>query len=247
MTAAGLEPIAAFAGSRRCPPRVCRTEQDRPAGVPKRFVVNGNAARMGAPGFLTGAPTSPSARMPVKGWWSSLPETLSRRSDCSTRPGSGNAVRARDVGSAKRAVQNGRAMDQKKLCRRCGTEMEVVAEIRPFGEGPGLVAFFCRDCRATESILVDMESGAQPRDNERARETWGTSARIPGGAQHSCKRRGDVRWGSLATWFDPVLPECHARSALGFSPDAARRAHRVAREVQLGVPGRNANEVAAGS
>ena len=62
----------------------------------------------------------------------------------------------------------GRTMDQKKLCRCCGTEMEVVAE-SPFGEGPGLVAFFCRDCRATESILVDMESKAQPRDDDRAR------------------------------------------------------------------------------
>jgi hypothetical protein len=39
-------------------------------------------------------------------------------------------------------------------CRRCGRGMEQVAEIAPFGREPGLVAFLCSDCGATESTLI---------------------------------------------------------------------------------------------
>jgi uncharacterized Zn finger protein len=40
-------------------------------------------------------------------------------------------------------------------CRRCGASMETVAEIAPFGNEPGLVAFLCSDCGTTDSVLVD--------------------------------------------------------------------------------------------
>lgn len=40
-------------------------------------------------------------------------------------------------------------------CRRCGASMETVAEIAPFGNEPGLVAFLCSDCGTADSVLVD--------------------------------------------------------------------------------------------
>ena len=40
------------------------------------------------------------------------------------------------------------------LCRRCGHGMQQVAEIAPFGRKPGLVAYLCADCGATESTLL---------------------------------------------------------------------------------------------
>jgi hypothetical protein len=41
-----------------------------------------------------------------------------------------------------------------RACKRCGHAMPSVAEIAPFGGGPGLVAFMCTDCNTTDSILV---------------------------------------------------------------------------------------------
>jgi hypothetical protein len=40
------------------------------------------------------------------------------------------------------------------LCKRCGNGMEKVAEIAPFGREPGLVAFLCSECGATDSTLI---------------------------------------------------------------------------------------------
>jgi hypothetical protein len=40
------------------------------------------------------------------------------------------------------------------VCKRCGQEMEMVANIAPTGAEPGLVAFLCLDCGATESALT---------------------------------------------------------------------------------------------
>lgn len=39
-------------------------------------------------------------------------------------------------------------------CKRCGQAMEMVANIASIGAEPGLVAFLCTDCGATESALV---------------------------------------------------------------------------------------------
>jgi hypothetical protein len=41
-----------------------------------------------------------------------------------------------------------------RACKRCGRPMSSVAEIAPFGGGPGLVAFMCTDCGTTDSVLV---------------------------------------------------------------------------------------------
>jgi len=39
-------------------------------------------------------------------------------------------------------------------CKRCGREMHTVAEIAPIHGSPGLLAFFCGHCGATDSVLV---------------------------------------------------------------------------------------------
>ena len=39
-------------------------------------------------------------------------------------------------------------------CRRCGWAMEVVAEIAPFGDSPGLAAYLCLECGSVESMLI---------------------------------------------------------------------------------------------
>jgi hypothetical protein len=41
-----------------------------------------------------------------------------------------------------------------KACKWCGRPMSNVAEIAPFGGGPGLVAFMCRHCGTTDSVLI---------------------------------------------------------------------------------------------
>jgi hypothetical protein len=56
-----------------------------------------------------------------------------------------------------------------RACKRCRHPMSRVAEIAPFGGGPGLVAFMCTNCSTTDSVLV------QPH-TARARTTDGTSA-----------------------------------------------------------------------
>jgi hypothetical protein len=45
-----------------------------------------------------------------------------------------------------------------RACKRCGHPMTSVAEIAPFGGGPGLVAFICTDCGATDSVLIRLLS-----------------------------------------------------------------------------------------
>ena len=40
------------------------------------------------------------------------------------------------------------------LCKQCGQPMRTVAEIAPFAGGPGLIAFVCADCGATDSTLI---------------------------------------------------------------------------------------------
>jgi len=40
-------------------------------------------------------------------------------------------------------------------CRKCGRAMRTVAEIAPFGSGPGLVAFLCMECGTADSVLLD--------------------------------------------------------------------------------------------
>jgi hypothetical protein len=39
-------------------------------------------------------------------------------------------------------------------CKRCARPMSSVAEIAPLGGGPGLIAFMCTDCGATDSVLT---------------------------------------------------------------------------------------------
>jgi hypothetical protein len=41
-----------------------------------------------------------------------------------------------------------------KACKWCGLPMSNVAEIAPFGGGPGLVAFMCSHCGTTDSVLT---------------------------------------------------------------------------------------------
>ena len=40
------------------------------------------------------------------------------------------------------------------ICRRCNVEMQTVATIDPMGGGPGLIAFVCTNCGASNSVLV---------------------------------------------------------------------------------------------
>jgi len=61
-------------------------------------------------------------------------------------------------------------------CKRCGGGMERVAEIAPFGRNPGLVAFLCSDCGATESTLI------QPVNRTRQVQ-HGRERRVPGDAE----------------------------------------------------------------
>jgi hypothetical protein len=49
------------------------------------------------------------------------------------------------------------------LCKRCGRGMRTVAEIAPFGDGPGLIAFLCTDCGATASTLLYSAATASTR------------------------------------------------------------------------------------
>jgi hypothetical protein len=46
-------------------------------------------------------------------------------------------------------------------CTCCGHTMQAVAEITPFGSGPGLVAFLCNECGTTDSALVYPRTGAR--------------------------------------------------------------------------------------
>jgi len=59
-----------------------------------------------------------------------------------------------------RGVGSGSADGTMKLvnqaaCRKCGRGMRMIAEIAPFGNGPGLVAFLCMECGAADSVLLD--------------------------------------------------------------------------------------------
>jgi hypothetical protein len=59
-----------------------------------------------------------------------------------------------------------------RTCKRCGRSMSSVAEIAPFGGGPGLVAFMCTDCGATDSVLIHARTEARRwnRNPERSSE-----------------------------------------------------------------------------
>ena len=48
-------------------------------------------------------------------------------------------------------------------CRRCGWAMEVVAEIVPFADSPGLAAYVCLECGSVESTLIPaVMNGTRP-------------------------------------------------------------------------------------
>jgi hypothetical protein len=44
--------------------------------------------------------------------------------------------------------------DDGPACKKCGRKMDVVADIAPLGDDPGLRAFVCDRCGATDSVLV---------------------------------------------------------------------------------------------
>ena len=44
--------------------------------------------------------------------------------------------------------------DDGPACKKCGRKMGVVADIAPVGNEPGLRAFLCDQCGATDSVLV---------------------------------------------------------------------------------------------
>jgi len=48
------------------------------------------------------------------------------------------------------------------VCNRCGRAMELVADIAPHGDGPGLRVFVCDGCGAADSILVYRRATATP-------------------------------------------------------------------------------------
>jgi hypothetical protein len=54
-------------------------------------------------------------------------------------------------------------------CKRCGREMRTVAEIPPFGNEPGLIAFLCFDCGAARSTLLYSADIADIADHEEER------------------------------------------------------------------------------
>ena len=54
-----------------------------------------------------------------------------------------------------------------RACKRCRHPMSRVAEIGPFGGGPGLVAFMCTDCGTTDSVLVHEPHMARGADHKR--------------------------------------------------------------------------------
>ena len=62
------------------------------------------------------------------------------------------------------------------LCKRCGNAMEAVAEIAPFGREPGLIAFLCSECGATESALIEPA-------NRTRQVRHGRERRVPGYAK----------------------------------------------------------------
>src|SRR5215813_5439331 len=67
-----------------------------------------------------------------------------------------------------------------RACKRCRHSMSRVAEIAPFGGGPGLVAFMCTDCGTTDSVLVHEPHTARGADHRQdqnpGRECYVTAA-----------------------------------------------------------------------
>ena len=57
------------------------------------------------------------------------------------------------------------------VCERCGRAMQAVANIAPIGRSPGLVAFVCSACGATDSTLVYPANRIRQVDHERERRT----------------------------------------------------------------------------
>jgi hypothetical protein len=61
-----------------------------------------------------------------------------------------------------------------RACKRCGGHpMSSVAEIAPFGGSPGLLAFICTDCGATDSVLVHAKCEARRWDRSAGRSSEG--------------------------------------------------------------------------
>jgi hypothetical protein len=63
-----------------------------------------------------------------------------------------------------------------RICRTCGQGMHIVADIAPFGGTPGLRAFLCEGCGATDSDLtlgtirsIDLPRAGPPRVQARSR------------------------------------------------------------------------------
>src|SRR5258708_900167 len=66
-------------------------------------------------------------------------------------------------------TSRGRTMNvvAQRACKRCRHPMSRVAEIAPFGGGPGLVAFMCTNCGTTDSVLVHEPHTARGADHRR--------------------------------------------------------------------------------
>jgi hypothetical protein len=57
-----------------------------------------------------------------------------------------------------------------RACKRCGRPMSSVAEIAPFGGGPGLIALMCAECGTTDSVLVHQAHKSQQAARSRVLE-----------------------------------------------------------------------------
>lgn len=49
------------------------------------------------------------------------------------------------------------------ICKRCGKAMQIVTDVMPRGGDPGLRAFMCETCSATNSVLVFAAKSALQR------------------------------------------------------------------------------------
>ena len=61
-------------------------------------------------------------------------------------------------------------MAAQRACKRCGRPMSSVAEIAPFGGGPGLIALMCAECGTTDSVLVHQAHKSQQAARSRVLE-----------------------------------------------------------------------------
>ena len=68
------------------------------------------------------------------------------------------------------------------VCRTCGRVMDRVAEIAPLRSDPGLLAFLCSHCGASDSILV--HTGSLDRRVDHASTGANVEFRVIPGARH---------------------------------------------------------------